>query len=250
MKLGKLAFSPDDRDLKLAAVMPAAVTLTPPPKRFGYGRAFKDWGMLGNDAVGDCVFAGAAHETMLWSHAAGRHTDFTDAAVLSDYSAVTGYDPADPNTDRGTDVRNALGYRRTTGIVDAAGVRHQIGAYIALTPGDYGELIQAAWTFLAVGIGFEFPDTAMAQFDAGEPWYVVPGAQVEGGHYVPVTGRDSRAEIGVITWGRRQAMSRTFYETYADEAWAMVSADELRAGVNRRGLDLAGLTAALKQLHV
>jgi hypothetical protein len=257
LKRGKAPATYDKRDLKFRDfVVPER--LPTPPSRFGFGAVLSDWGMLGNgpdDSVqqgflgaGDCVFAGADHETMLWSAAARHPVTFSGANAIADYSALTGYVIGDDATDNGTNVRDALGYRRSTGVVDAAGARHVIGAYVSLEPGNWEELIQAAYVLLVVGIGIQFPDSAMDQFDRGEIWSVVPGARIEGGHYVSVTGRRAADDIGLISWGRRQGMTRSFYTTYCDEAWGIISVDELDNGKNVRGLDYAALEAALKQL--
>ena len=257
LKRGKAPASYDRRDLKFSDYL-VPERLPTPPSRFGLGATMPDWSMLGNgpdDSVqqgfqgaGDCVFAGADHETMLWCAAAGRPVTFTGANAIADYAALTGYVIGDDATDNGTNVREALGYRRSTGVVDSAGKRHTIGAYVSLEPGNWEELIQATYVLLAVGIGIRFPESAMDQFDRGQTWSVVPGANIEGGHYVSVTGRRALDDIGLITWGRRQGMTRSFYSTYCDEAWGIVSKDELKDGKNVRGLDYAGLEAALKQL--
>lgn len=258
MKLGKKPFVPDARDIRFSVVR-AAVTLPTPPAHFGHGLMFKDWLMLGNgpddtvvpgfQGAGDCVFAGAAHETMETNKLAGHTVKFDGKAVISDYSAVTGYVVGDDATDNGTEVRQALKYRQKVGVVDAKGVRHKIGAYVSINPKSWDELMQAAYVFSAVGIGFEFPDTAMTQFGQRMPWDVVPGATIEGGHYVPVLGRSSLNIGGAITWARRQGMTRSFYETYNDEAWAIVYPEELKNGKTERGMDLAALNAALLALR-
>jgi hypothetical protein len=257
LRMGKQSATYDRRDLKFRDFL-VAERLPAPPARFGYGALFGDWGMLGNgpdDSVqpgfqgaGDCVWAGADHETMLWNSEAGHPVTFTGANAISDYSAVTGYVIGDDSTDQGTNVRTALGYRRSTGVVDGGGTRHTIGAYVSLEPGNWEELMQAAYVLLAVGIGIEFPSSAMDQFDNGQPWSVVPGAQVEGGHYVSVTGRRAPDDIGLITWGKRQGMTRSFYTKYCDEAWGIASEEELKNGKNVRGFDYAGLQTALQQL--
>src|SRR4029077_17824696 len=98
MKLGKLPPIEDSRDLRLTSYL---TTLPSPPAIFGFGGLYPDWGTLGNDKYGDCVFAGADHETMLWNKVRGGHDVLIGAAdALSDYSAVTGFDPKDPNTDQ------------------------------------------------------------------------------------------------------------------------------------------------------
>jgi len=188
LKLGKLPAAPKPTDFRFAEFT-AAISLPNVPSRFGHGTAFSDWKMLGNDQYGDCVWAGSAHEHMLFNKVV-QHQDvpFDDQCVLGDYSAVTGFNPADPNTDKGTDVHVALDYRRKTGIADSNGTRHLIGAYVALDPKNWDHLEQAAYIFGAVGIGFQFPASAMDQFNNGEIWDVVPGSAIQGGHYVPVVG--------------------------------------------------------------
>ena len=108
--------------------------------------------------------------------------------------------------------------------------------------------MQAVYTLLAVGIGIQFPGSAMDQFNSGQVWSVVSGATIEGGHYVSVTGRRAPDDIGLITWGRRQGMTRSFYTKYCDEAWGFISQEELKNGKNVRGFDYASLQEALQQL--
>ncbi len=258
LHLGKRPFVPDERDFKFAALLEAA-PLPTPPHRFGHGLAFRDWMMLGNgpdetvrpgfQGAGDCVFAGGCHETMLTTKLGGHPAAFTGANAISDYSAVTGYVIGDDATDLGTDVREALKYRRATGLVDAAGKRHRIGAYVSINPKSWDELMQAVYVFTAVGMGFEFPDSAMDQFDQGLPWDVVPGEpKPSEGHYVPVIGRNAKSTGGCISWARRVGFTRDFYETYNDEAWAIVFPEELRSGKTERGYDLAALNVMLAGL--
>lgn len=259
LPLGKKEFVPSPHDFKLSAVAAAAGwTFPDAPPRFGHGSMFKNWEMLGNgpdDSVvpgfkgaGNCVLAGGDHETRETAKLGGKIVTFTGANAIADYSAVTGYVIGDDSTDQGTEVRKALSYRRKTGLIDAAGKRHKIGAYVSIDPKNWDELMQAVYVFSAVGIGFEFPSYAWDQFDNGEPWDVLPGGFIEGGHYVPIMGRSSRNIGGSVSWGRRQPMTRGFYETFNDEAWAIVFPEELKAGKNERGFDLSQLNAMLATL--
>lgn len=247
MKLGKQPAKLDSRDLVFLDYRTAA---TIPVAKVGYEHDIPaPIGMLGNDRYGDCVWAGAAHETMLWNAAQGRAIPFDDKHVLADYSAVTGFDPNDPATDQGTDVHDALNYRRKTGVADMADLRHKLGAYVSLEPGNYHELLEALEVFEAVGIGFEFPDYAMDQFNAGKPWAYQPGGTIEGGHYVPVVGRTHAWTINVVTWGQLQPMGRRFFETYCDEAYGLLSAEMLNAeGLSLEGFNLAQLQADVAAL--
>jgi len=239
MKLGKLPARNDSVKLRLATYVKPTV-LPKVPANFGHENAVRDWQMLANDRFGDCVFAGAAHETMLWAGANGRAVQFTDSAVLSDYSALTGFNEADPATDQGTDMQKAASYRRKVGVVDALGTRHKVAAYLALEPGNVKQLAEAAYLFGAVGIGLEFPDSAMDQFNKGEPWSFRRGSRIEGGHYVPVVGfRDGY--IDVVTWGRVQRMTQAFYTRYCDEAIVYLSPEYLTGGKSPEAFDAATL---------
>jgi hypothetical protein len=229
----KLKFS------KYAADLPA------PPAEFGHEGliAAGAWGMLGNDQVGDCVIAGAYHETMLWAKEGGKSVEATTANALKTYSAITGYDPTDPSTDQGTDMDAAAKYRRHTGIVDAAGAVHKVGAYLDLDPGNLKQLRQAAWLFGAVGLGIEVPDFAMAQFNAGEAWDVQAGRhEIEGGHYIPAVAMRG-GDILVVTWRRIQRMTESFFRKYCDQAIVYLSEEMLTAGKSPEGFDLATLKA-------
>jgi hypothetical protein len=252
LKLGKKPYADDPRDFVFTRYLKAG-ELPAPPAEFGHELLFgpKAWGMLGNDEWGDCAWAGPAHETMLLTKEGGHTAHFTTAAVLSDYSAGTGFDPkagppGDNPTDQGSIVRDVLSYRRKTGILDGHGKRHKIGAFLKLDPGNLEQVYQALYIFQAVGIGIRFPDSAMDQFHKGEPWDVVPGAKIEGGHYVCCLGK--RANIELVTWGALQGMTERFFTEYCDEAWAYVSTEQLKAGKSPEGFSLQELKDDLAAL--
>lgn len=246
MKLGKKPSTRDARDLELGTFLakpPAA-----PATDTANTEAFTAWGLLGNDTVGDCVFAGGCHETMLWTKEGGKPASFTAKTALADYGAVTGYTPSDPSTDQGTDVREALKYRQKTGLVDSKGARHKLHAYLAVKPGDKASIRTAVHLMDAVGIGFEVPAYAMDQFDAGKPWKVqTANAGIEGGHYVPLIGYDA-TYLYAVSWGNVQRMTWGFFAKYVDEAWALLSVEFEHSGKSPDGLNTAALDAALKAL--
>lgn len=246
-KLGKTKARPEAVTFKLKNFIDKSV-LPKPPKTFGHEKFIDtyDWQMFANDEVGDCVLAGAAHETMLWNAEAGKTVNFTDKGVLSDYSAITGYDPNDPNTDQGTDMSAAASYRRKTGVVDADGVRHKIVAYLAIEPGNLTELYQALYLFGAVGVGIEFPASAMDQINAGKAWSVVSRSPLEGGHYIAMVAKRTRLEC--VTWGQIQPLTTGFYRKYNDESIAMISEEMLINRKSPEGFDYDGLVKCLNAL--
>lgn len=257
LPLGKLPAREGAYSFKLKKYL--RKSLSPAPVVFGHQTLVKanDYGMFGNDRVGDCVFAGADHETMIWTAEAGTPASFSESTAIRDYSAVTGYSPSDPNSDQGTDMEEAAKYRRKTGIIDVKGARHKVEAYLELpgvsargqnNPGLPRSIANAAYHFGGVGIGIEFPGTAMDQFDAGQPWDVVPGASIEGGHYVPLVGRIANGNFLVVTWGKLQEVTPAFLTAYVDEAVVYVTSERLKNGKTLEGFDLATLEADLAAL--
>lgn len=252
LKFGKLPARPNAIKLKFSDVFKAE-KLPTPPAVFGHETLMSsgEWFMLGNDSTGDCVFAGACHEHMLWTMEGGfPRATFTAKDALSDYSAVTGYNPADPSTDQGTDMQQAASYRRTTGILDATGVRHKVGAYVAIKAGDLSEIALAAYLFGAVGIGFRCPSSMEDQFDQGKPWQVVPGDIIVGGHYVPCVGRNSSGDFLFITWGKLHAATPEWVSTYMDEGVAYLSPEIINQSklTSPEGFDEAALNGFLNSL--
>jgi len=221
-----------------------------PPAQFGHAGliGMSGWDMLANDRYGDCVWAGAAHETMLLNKIAGKTVRFTDFDVLADYAAVTGFKAGDAKTDKGTDMQAAAAYRRKTGIVDADGKRHTIAAYLALDPGNLTQLYTALYLFGAVGIGLQLPSSVFGQTDRGEIWDVTPGAPLAGGHYVSAVGKLANGHIHVVSWGAVHTMTGAFLQDYCDEAVAYVSQESLVDQKSPEGFDYDTLLADLAAL--
>lgn len=249
MKLGKLPHSDNPKDLNLANYLPKLDK--PLPEVFGHGDLVPadSWGVLANDRLGCCVWSGAAHETLVLGREGDHDPAFSDASVEGDYERFTGYNPNDPSTDQGTDMRQAAQDRRGTGISDARDHRHRIGAYLWLEPGNLDQLWQAAYEFSVVGVGYEFPESAMQQFREGQPWDVVKDSKIVGGHYVPCVGRTAGGNLDAVSWGRRIQITPAFYEKYSDAALVYISASALGPdGKTPEGLDKAALVADLAAL--
>ncbi|MGO9902625.1 MAG: hypothetical protein ACLP0J_23730 [Solirubrobacteraceae bacterium] len=219
------------------------------PANFGYGGDFKGeaWLMLGNgpddtvfpgfQGAGDCFWAGSAHEEMEAAKNAGRPIPpFSGKTIVDQYAAYTasanngqGYDPQTGANDNGTDPQQGLAWRQTTGLLDDNGVAYKIGQFVALAPGNLDELWEAAYVFGNVGIGIQLQQAQMDQFDAQQPWDYVAGSQGLGGHYVPVVGRASVDNSGLITWAERHGFTRAFYTNCNDEAYAYIDPERYNA---------------------
>lgn len=249
---GKSPARPDAVTLKFAEVFNAAALPTPPAS-FGHENLMMsgDWFMLANDQCGDCVFAGAAHEHMLWTMEGGiPRSRFTMHDVLSDYSTVTGYDPTKPATDQGTDMQVAASYRQTVGVRDALGVRHKIDAYAALKLGDLNELALASWLFGAVGVGVVCPASMQQQFVDRQPWTVVANDPTSNGHYFPIVGRNKNGNFLAITWGKAQEVTPAWLIQYSDESICYFDLELISANTNisPEGFNPDALSTYLKEL--
>jgi hypothetical protein len=248
VKLGKLP-ARDAISFKFANFFDAS-KLPTPPAVFGHYESVGDFHGLGNDLYSNCVFAGAAHEHMIWSLEGGIPRDrFTTEDTLLDYAAVTGFDPTKPDTDQGTDMKAAADYRRKTGVRDATATRHRIDSYVALGVGNIDELALAIWLTGAAGVGLQFPSSAVSQFENGQPWDVPSNIQIAGGHYVPGVGRNAAGNILVVTWGKLQEMTPAFYQRFNDESVCYLDLEILNAkNLSPEGFDADGLRKQLASL--
>lgn len=221
-KLGRKPYDPTRPNLKLRLPRSEAMTTVD-----WYSRV-TEWPMFGNDRYGDCVWAGAGHQIEGWTtYAAGTEARVTDDQVLAAYSAVTGFDPATGANDNGTNMQTACDYLRKVGLAG-----HKILGFGELER-DPATLHAALAAFGSVYIGIEVPDSAQSQFAAGQPWDVVPDAQIEGGHCVLIVGYDADTqEWLVVTWGAIQRVTQAFFDAYLEEAWALVTQDWIEANGN------------------
>lgn len=246
-KFGKLPARPGSVQLRMADYVKPRV-LPKPPANFGHEDKIQKWDMLANDQLGDCVIAGGGHETMLWTAVGGKPCRFSDRSITSDYSAITGYSPDRPWSDRGTDMQEAAKYRQATGLRDRLGARHKIGAYVLINKGDIAQHALATYLFGAIGVGVMCPTTMMDQFEAKQPWTVVPGSKTEGGHYIPIVARRDGYFL-CVTWGRLQKVSMDFITSYEDEAIAYVSQELLTGDIKVDGFDYQQLLDDLHQVQ-
>lgn len=231
-KGGRLPAEPARPHLKFGAYLgpelpaPAASSdwLSPVPA--------SSWGMLANDQWGDCTCAGVGHKRIgdVFVNQ-GRTLKVTDKDALALYSAVTGFNPNDPSTDQGAVCQDVLDYWRRNGFLG-----EKIVAFAKVDLSNVTEAKQAIALFGQIYCGFNFPGSAMDQFNAGQPWDVVKGARIEGGHCVTIGAFDATG-LECVTWGRVQKLTWAFLKKYFDEAWVIVTPDMIDP---KSGKDIAG----------
>lgn len=186
-------------------------------------------GMDGNDSVGDCTCADVDHEVKAAQVAAGNpEVASTAAEVLAAYSAITGYNPADPSTDQGAEMQSVRDYWRSTGF-RLGGQVHKVLLFAELDIVDTSVAQWALDQLGAVGVGVNLPASAQQQFAAGQPWDVVADdGGIDGGHAVALVGYDSTGPV-FATWGAVQHATWAWWARYVEEAWVVLTEDFVNA---------------------
>jgi hypothetical protein len=221
VKLGKKAARQDSRTLAYATYRTGAEA-APADAHWGRGLPFA---MLGNDKYGDCVEAGYAHQVQIWGDRADKPFVPDNTEVLGAYTAITGFNPNDPNTDQGTDILTAVGYWKSTGMAG-----QKITAYASLNPRQRDEISEAIAWYGGAYIGVQLPLSAQDQ--VGKQWTVTTGPDAVagswGGHCIPLSGFDQN-QLWCVTWGALQSMTWEFFTTYCDEAYVLLATEWIAA---------------------
>lgn len=251
VKLGRKAIKTDSRTLKLAKYFTTG--LAAPPLHYNWTarahRAQPNWGMMMNDTLGDCTCAAVGHAVQVLTSNAATEVTVPDSAVLTAYENWCGYNPADPSTDQGGICLDVLNDWRQQGF---DGGVHKLLAYASVAPTDVVHVKQGIYLFGGVYIGLGLPITAQAQTGNNLTWDVVPDDPAGdsqpgswGGHCVYVASYDATGLL-CVTWGVLQKMSWAFWNTYVDEAYALISPDWIsEKGAAANGFNLTQLEADL-----
>lgn len=224
VKLGRPQPSPESpKDLHLRRFLLPPAELPPPPEIIDNTVFVRQpFGMYQNDRYGCCVFASSSHRRVTQAGMTGQQITIPDDDVLRAYSAVTGFDPNDPNTDNGAVMVDAANWERHN---DLGGDRVYAFARIRIDPNDQEMLDLATYYLGGVWFGIRLPRSAQRQ--VGDVWTPVSGPDGEpgswGGHAVwsPKSSPDCRE---VVTWAKMQRCTHEFISTYADEGWAILPA--------------------------
>ena len=222
VKLGRRKADFPRPALRFAAFLPS--TLPTPPTSWDGRPEGVVWPMYANDKWGDCVLAARAHQLGLWTLAElGKEALFTDEQVLGWYSAITGFDPRRPWTDRGTVIQDSLDYGVKTGFSG-----HRLAGYVSVNHNKMLDVQLAAWVFGGVSLGLEMPAAWQDHTGPGRVWDIGPSQNgiwapgSWGGHDVPVVSYSYEGST-VITWGKEQLVTWSALGRYCDEVWASAS---------------------------
>jgi hypothetical protein len=239
-KLGKLPVRTDVRTLRFKRYVDAA-RLPTPPDTFDLTPHVAEWPMYANDRRGDCTTAAAGHMIEAWTAAAaGKAVEISEAAVLAAFDEVRVVDPL--TGEEGAIELDVLRLWRKHGIA-----RHRIGAFASVPRYEHELVRAAAWLFGGLYIGLSLPLSARRQdlwdWTGSLSGDSKPGSW--GGHAVDVVRFDA-AGLTVVTWGRLQTMTWSFWDRYCDESYAILSRDFLSHGRTPNGFDLQALKQDLE----
>lgn len=248
-KFGRIKSPPDPlgRELHLRRYLMPGQLPQLPEQCINSRSVGDDCGMLGNDRVGNCVIAGGMHLDQDWLSNAGHDFRFTTEQALQVYSEVTGYNPADPTTDNGTDPVQFLKFWRSRTLLGKS-----IGGFALLPTCDLETLKYTILLFGGCLAGFTLPDSCLDREDwnytpsPAEHIYDMPNPA--NGHEVVIVDY-MPDRFRVRTWGTTIDMSPAFYGAYCDQAFAVFSNDMLRGdGRSPRGFDAGALRADLARV--
>ncbi len=111
---GSASDAPENpKDLHLHRFLLSLTVLPKPPEVIDNTVYVKQpWSMYLNDRYGCCVFASSSHRRVTQGAMTGQQITIPDDEVLRAYSAVTGFDPNNSNTDNGAIMVDAANWER------------------------------------------------------------------------------------------------------------------------------------------
>ena len=246
MKLGKLA---PKRMMGLPMISTYTKHLPAPPPVVDYGSVARTDAMFLNDQLGCCTVSAIGHCLEIWSATAeSAEVTLSDSVISSVYSAVSGYN-GDPQTDNGAACADVLRYWYENPIDG-----HVLKAFAAVRPGVHDDIKNAVYRFGCCYIGIQLPLTAQ---DQNGTWDVIGGGNLTGnaapgswgGHCVEINAYHDNLGLTCRTWGMEKKMTWAFWDSYCDEAFALLSADWIEAdGRSPQEINLNELISDMAEL--
>ncbi len=247
LKLGKKA-AKLKKGVPAFATLTATMALPTPPPEVQYSMGLKHLGMMGNSDLGDCTCAGVGHAIQLWtSLTRDEEVVIPDKDIIKLYSDSCGYKPGDENTDNGGIASDVLQYWYNHPIDG-----HELAGFASIRPGNRTDVRDAIWLFGVCYVGVQLPIAAQ-----NSPWDITPGTPLVGdlapgswgGHLIPVVDYDVET-LTCITWGTLKKLSWAWWDSYTDEAFALLSKDWIEnSGHAPPGFDMTTLAEHMKALR-
>jgi hypothetical protein len=197
----------------------------PPPSFTMLDRVYKGLGihdptklypMDGNDTLGDCTIAAAAHAITTWRGMMKKDTIPGTKAVEKLYFHLTG------GADTGLNELDVLNSWRQNGALG-----EKMLAFATIDPKNHTHIQQAIQLFGGVYLGFQVQQNCVQEFNAHQPW--TPGPLTNDGHAVFAVGYDQN-NVTVLTWGNTQLGTWAWWDECVDEAYAILPIDAKTPG--------------------
>lgn len=228
--LGRLAPHPESTHprLKFGDFLAPGYAATVPPSVDFLSLVGGTWPMFANNRLSNCTCAAAGHTEEVWSkYGTSNLVIVTDADVIRLYEQASGYNPADPSTDKGAVMQDVFEVWRRVGLGS-----HRLAAFVQIDPHDQVLCKTALYYFGALNVGANLPRAAIQQTNAGQLWDVVPGMNTTdvGGHAFHVGAVTDTGIWEGTTWGRLQGITPKWWDTYVEEVWAPISLEWTQQG--------------------
>jgi hypothetical protein len=238
-RFGKHPPKRDYRTLRLGKYLTSALAAPPVSlnvldtvyKKLNVNDPTKLFPIDGNDTLGDCTIAAAAHAITIYRGLIGQENIMASADVVKLYWDLTG------GVDTGLAELDVLKYWQQTGIGGET-----ILAYASVDPKNHSHVEQAIQLFGGVYLGFQVQQNCVQEFDAHEPW--TPGALTNDGHAVFAVAYDANT-VTVLTWGSTQQATWDWWDECVDEAYAILPPEAKGTGF-AEGFDFAQLQQDLQ----
>ena len=166
-----------------------------------------------NNELSCCGPAAFAHMRQVWTANRGNELVLPVPDVIEIYKSQ-GYVPGDPSTDNGVCLLDMLKWLRSQKMIDGY-------AHVNIRTHFMG----AMQLFGGAMLGLQIQDAQQDQFDAGQPWAMVPGKPIEGGHAVNAINATADGNIDIGTWGKVQPVTQAYFQSQCDECWVLFSGD-------------------------
>lgn len=235
--------------IRFGDILRAGAVIPPHPATEDYLASLKDWQMLGNSDVGDCVAVTWANFRRLVTAFLTTENYPSQDQVWAIYKTQNpDFDPAgDPNVngpgsqaDGGMDIQTLLEYLVSTGGPD--GVKAVAFAKVDFT--NQAEFEAALAIFGGVWTGVNVSQENQQEFANGQPWDAV--GTVEGGHSVLSGGYTP--DVRFITWAAETSFTPAFVAQRMEEAWVVIWPEHLGSKEFEAGIDEAALAAAYQDV--
>jgi len=218
-RFGKQPKKSDYRTLRFASYL--APTIPPPPSAYSVlNRVYKGTNMTnpvtlfpldGNDTLGDCTIAAAAHAVTVYEGLDNKTNIPASQAVVAQYKQLSG------GQDNGLNELDVLKHWGKNAMFGDT-----ILAFTAIDPKNHAHVEQALSLFGGVYLGFQVTRDCQQQFNDHEPW--PPGPLLNDGHAVYAVEYDQNG-LTVLTWGNTQKGTWAWWDQCVDEAYAIIPSE-------------------------